>query len=466
MLIRKFLLTTTILVLSSLFLNACGAGTPTESQEITNTPDPTEPVSTPTQTSIPNLIDVSVDEVQGITIKAASAFVGSSRTAFNDLLAKFNTVTEWGIIVYLTEYNSYNTLFTEVSSSMDSSDQPDLVITLPEQILTWEPLAVMVELDPYLNDPRYGFSLAEVDDFLPIFWEMTGGQEKHITALPAEISASFLYYNQSWAHELGFNEAPSTFPQFRQQACAANEAFLIDNDLQNDGFGGWVVSTTPTSILAWMHAFDGGVMDSGNLVFSSDANKTALQSLKSLYDDHCAWISNEHNPYSSFTDRFALFITADLAELSNQKSSFELAGSNDEWTVLPFPGDHASLVAEGPSYSILATTPEQQLASWLFIRWMLSPENQVQWVTTGGLFPMQSSVIEALDNYRSSHPQWDQATSFMDDLTSQPLLSNWRQGKLVLGDAATFIFRTNQDTDQIKTILEQMDTTIQEMSKP
>jgi len=466
MLIRKILLTTTILVLSSLFLNACGAGTPTESQEITKTPNPTKPASTPTQTSIPNLIDISVDKLQGITIKAASAFVGSSRTAFNDLLAKFNTVNEWGILVYLTEYNSYNTLFAEVSSSMDTSDQPNLVITLPEQILTWDPLSVMVELDPYLNDPRYGFSHTERDDFLPIFWEMVGDQEKHITALPAEISASFLYYNQSWAHELGFYDAPSSFPQFRQQACAAKESNISDDDPLNDGKGGWVVDTTPTSILSWMHAFDGGVMDSGSLVFSSDANTTALQSLKTLYDDHCAWISNEHNPYSTFADRSALFITADLAELSNQKSTFEIAGSNDDWTVLPFPGDHAGLVAEGPSYSILATTPEQQLASWLFIRWMLSAENQVQWVTTSGLFPMQTSVIETLDNYRNSHPQWDQAVSFMDDLTTQPLLSNWRQGKLVLGDAATFIFRTNQDTDQIKAILEQMNTTIQELSEP
>jgi len=214
-----------------------------------------------------------------------------------------------------------------------------------------------------------------------------------------------------------------------------------------------------------MHAFDGGVMDSGNLVFSSQANTTTLQSLKTLYDDHCAWISTDHNPYTTFSDRSALFITADLSELNNQKSSFELAGSNDEWTVLPFPGDQTSLVAEGSSYSILATTPEQQLASWLFIRWMLSSENQVQWVRTSGLFPMQTSVIEALDNFRSSHPQWDKALNFMDDLTTQPLLSNWRQGKLILGDAANFIFRTNQDANQINSILEQMDTTIQELIK-
>ena len=382
------------------------------------------------------------------------------------MLAKFNTVNEWGIIVYPTEFDSYNTLFTEVTASLDSPDQPDLVITLPEQILTWEPLSVIVEMDPYFQDPRYGLSNAEVDDFLPIFWEMAGGQENNMIALPAEISAAFLYYNRSWAQELGFNDPPATFSQFRQQACAANQAYLADDDPLNDGYGGWVVSTTPTSILAWMHAFDGTVLDSGNLLISSEANTTALQSLKTLYDDHCAWLSNEHNPYSTFADRSALFITADLAELGNQKTAFELADNNDDWTVIPFPGDHTSLVAEGPSYSILSTTPQQQLASWLFIRWMLSAENQTDWVTTSGLLPMQASLTQSLDNYRITHPQWDQAVTLMDDLTIQPLVPGWRQGKLILGDAVTFIFRTNQDINQIESILEQMDTTIHELNNP
>ncbi|MFC2064434.1 hypothetical protein ACFLXB_05000, partial [Chloroflexota bacterium] len=203
---RKFLLILIILVLTSLLLNACGEGTPTENLEATKTSSPTKPAPTPTETPIPILIDVNVEDLQGITIQTASAFVGLSKSAFNNMLAKFNTVNEWGIIVYPTEFDSYNTLFTEVSASLDSPDQPDLVITLPEQILTWDPLSVIVDLDPYFQDPRYGLTNAEVDDFLPIFWDMAGGQENNMIALPAEISASFLYYNRSWAQELGFND--------------------------------------------------------------------------------------------------------------------------------------------------------------------------------------------------------------------------------------------------------------------
>src|SRR3990172_7383284 len=111
-----------ILIISSFILSACGSGTATGTITLTSTPSPTQPLPTATQTPLPDLIGVSLDEIQGITFRAASAFVGSSATAFNNLLAKFNTVNEWGITVYLDEYESYNTLFTEVSAALDSAE--------------------------------------------------------------------------------------------------------------------------------------------------------------------------------------------------------------------------------------------------------------------------------------------------------------------------------------------------------
>ena len=61
--------------------------------------------------------------------------------------------------------------------------------------------------------------------------------------IPAERSARFLLYDASWAHDLGFNSAPATADDFRQQACAAHAAMLKDQDRSNDGMGGWLVDT-------------------------------------------------------------------------------------------------------------------------------------------------------------------------------------------------------------------------------
>ena len=67
------------------------------------------------------------------------------------------------------------------------------------------------------------------------------------------------------------------------------------------------------------------------------------------------------------------------------------ADNADTWTVLGFPGpDQTGVVIYGSSYVVLKSTPQQQLASWLFVRWLLSPENQMKWVEVTGLFPLST----------------------------------------------------------------------------
>ena len=169
--------------------------------------------------------------------------------------------------------------------------------------------------------------------------------------------------------------------EFRQQACAANASFLKDADPKNDGYGGWIVDTDWQTTYSWLLAFGGGVADGSSYGLRTDPNLAALQFIKGLFDSHCAWLSTEPTPFDSFARRSALFISGDLAELPTEMESMKSLKNSDEWTVLPFPGPQASgLVAYGPSYTVLKSTPEKQLAAWLFARWLLSPESQAQWV--------------------------------------------------------------------------------------
>ena len=134
--------------------------------------------------------------------------------------------------------------------------------------------------------------------------------------LPAQRSARFLFYNQTWAHELGFSSPPATADEFRQQACAANASFRTDTSPQNDGYGGWIVDTNWQTTYSWLLAFGGGVVDGDSYAFRTDPNLAALQFLKGLYDDNCAWLSTEPTPFDSFARRSALFVSGDLAEVA------------------------------------------------------------------------------------------------------------------------------------------------------
>ena len=135
--------------------------------------------------------------------------------------------------------------------------------------------------------------------------------------------------------------------------------------------------------------------------------------------------------------------------------------NTDEWTLIPFPGSTARvLVAYGPSYSVLKSTPEKQLAAWLFARWLLSPENQAQWVDASALFPLGK-----LDHHRGAHPRSGRRRSrtcpWRRGCRSWPPGARsamyWRMGPMSF-------FKPTIPVDQIPSVLTEMDSTAKEIS--
>jgi ABC-type glycerol-3-phosphate transport system substrate-binding protein len=414
--------------------------------------------------------------LRGLNLQVWHAFSGGADKVFTDQVAQFNATNQWGITVTQVGYGDYPTLFDTVNSAIASGGTPDLVAALPEETLAWNSTGSVVDLTPYLGDPTWGLGNGGAADFPAVFWAQDTLAGKQL-GVPAERSARFLFYNTTWAHELGFANPPTTADEFQKQTCAANAFFRKDSDPQNDGYGGWIVDSDWQSIYSWMLAFGGGVVDgNGSYGFRTDPNLAALQFLKNLYDKNCAWLASDpnnpkaisHGPYfDQFAKRLALFVTGDLAEVQALKDALSLAKNTDEWTLLPFPGTTGSvLVTYGPSYTILKSTPEKDLAAWLFMRWLLSPENQSQWVTETGLFPLTHSVQDTLGDYRSISPQWAAAVGDLSMAQGIPQLASWRKVRYLLQDGADVIFQTNLPLDQIPSTLAEMDSMAKELGNP
>jgi len=232
----------------------------------------------------------------------------------------------------------------------------------------------------------------------------------------------------------------------------------------NDSKGGWVVDSHWQTDYSWLLAFGGGVSDGNVYGFSTDTNLASMQFLKKLTTDYCAWPSE--TPYDSFAARSALFISGDLAEAASAAESMQRLKNTDEWTMIPFPGPQGQVVITvyGPSYTLLKSTPETQLAAWLFARWMLSPENQAQWVEATGLFPLRTSLLDMIGPFRANLPQWDAAVSNLPLGQTTPQLSSWSKVRYVLEDGMTIIFQATTPMDQIPNELTDMDNMAEELS--
>ncbi len=458
-----------IALFSTLFIfSACTPSIPSETSTRTPPPNTTENASA-TNTPAPALSSLNVEKeaLRGVQVKLWHPWFGAEASLIDSQVAKFNTENEWGIVVSAESKTNYSELFSQTEAALQDATYPQIVIAFPEHALEWQDH--VVDLTPYVSDPLYGFNPSEISDFPTVIWDQDEVDGKRF-GVPAQRTARFILYNQSWARELGFISSPATSSEFEGQACAAHKALGSDGDPNNDPLGGWLIDTNAMTPLSWMIAFGGGIQEEKGYRFLTPGNIAAFKFVKILQQKNCAWVASPDLPAADrFASRQALFATASLEDLPDQARAFAAANSRDEWTVLKFPGDeHDALVIYGSSFIMFESDDVTQLASWLFIHWMLSAENQARWVQSTGLFPLGNSTMNMLADYSASHPQWKEAVKLLPEGANTPQLASWRLVKIMLEDGFRDMFDTIRHPDltdgQVPLILKQMDNTAQDLN--
>ena len=453
-----------ILLLISSFFSACASPPNT----ITQTPRPNSTQDLPaTPTPATSQLNVQVEALRGKQVQVWHPWFGAEASLFESQMAEFNTENEWGILVSAESKGNYSELFSLTDEALKDSSNPQIVIAFPEHALGWQ--EKVVDLNPYVNDPEYGLTASEISDFPSVIWSQDEVDGKRY-AVPAQRTARFILYNQSWARELGFDSPPATSAEFERQACSANRALGGDDNPDNNALGGWLIDTNAITPLSWMLAFDGGVQEEDGYRFLVPGNIDAFKFTKTLQQKSCAWVASpEFTAFDRFAARQALFATASLEELPEQSRAFTAASNTDDWTVLAFPGvEREALVVYGSSFIMFESDDVTQLASWLFMRWMLSAENQARWVQSTGLFPLRESTMNLLADYSADHPQWAAAVELLPEGELTPQLSSWRVVRIMLGDAFRDMFDTIRHPDltdgQVPLLLRQMEQTVEEIA--
>jgi multiple sugar transport system substrate-binding protein len=461
-----------IAVFFSLFiLSACRPANPVVLN--TRTPRPgTTPAAHASEANTPipaaSSLNVEKEALRGVQVNVWHPWFGAEASLFESQVAQFNTENEWGIIVSAESKGNYSEVFLQTDEALEESTYPQIVIAFPEHALKWQDH--VVDLAPYVSDPVYGWSPADVSDFPPVIWTQDELDGKRF-GVPAQRSARFLLYNQSWARELGFDSPPATPTEFEKQACAAHKALGTDADTTNDPLGGWLIDTHAMTPLSWMIAFGGGAQEGEGYRFLKPGNIAAFRFVKTLQQKSCAWVASpDLSVFDRFASRQALFATASIEDLPDQARAFSAANNTDEWTVLKFPGEeHDVLVVYGSSFIMFQSDDVTQLASWLFLRWILSPENQARWVQSTGLFPLRNSAMPLVSDYSASHPQWAEAVKLLSEAETTPQLASWRLVRVMLEDGFRDMFDTIRHPDltegQVPLILRQMDQTAEDLNQ-
>ncbi len=435
----------------------------------TGTPAPTRtPTAQPTATATPPAyLQVTENDLRGLQISFLHPWAGDTEEVIDLLVETFNRSNEWGFHVQARSAGGSGVLFQEIAA-MKPDNLPNLIAAPAEYLLSWQRSSpgMLVNLNDYVNHPEWGLNQDQVDDFLPAFWAQDVNGDSRL-GIPLLRDASLLLYNLSWAQELGFHRSPVTPEEFRQQACAAAQAMRSDRTTSNDGMGGWIVETRAATLWSWLRGFgaEPNAAGSQSYVFDTPEAAAAFTYLRGLVDDNCAWKSRQAAPYDYFANRQALFYSGVLEDTLIQAQTMDRLGKTDQWTVIPYPSldGEPVVVASGPSLAVTSASPEEQLAAWMFLRWLLTPEHLAELTEAAGGLPVTQSTIAEMQVFGAKLPQWRAGLTYREQAQTPPANAAWRNVRSLLEDAGYQALLPSVSLEQIPDVLGTLDEMIVEV---
>ena len=414
-----------VLMIASIMLGACAS--PTATPEATQAPpaatqaqvqatqaQPAATQAQPAATQPQQATDTWANvDPSGQTVVFWHPFTQDFDTEIKKIADDFNSTNQWGITVDTEYQGNYADTFNKMLGVLNTPDAPSLVVAYQNQAATYQLADSLVDMNPLVNSPKWGLSEADQKDFFPGFWQQdvfpSYGNAR--LGLPPNRSMEVMYYNMDWLKELGYDAPPTTPDQFKEMACKAVQQPFSKATAQ--GPMGYELSNDASRLASWTFAFGGDIFDynTSKFTYNSDGAQQAMAFLQDLFKSGCAtMVTESYGDQTDFGAGKLLFTVGSSAGLPYYKQAVD-AGGQFNWSVAAIPHTTPDPVMNiyGPSVSIPKTTPEQELAAWLFLKYYTSPDVQAEWAKVTQYFPVRSSVANGLADFFAANPSYKTA---------------------------------------------------------
>lgn len=372
--------------------------------------------------------------LDGVVVEFWHQHSGEREEELMAIVEDFNANNEYGIVVNASNQGGYGDIFQKVNLGLvgGGEELPQLVVAYQNQAATYELADGLVDMTPLVDSEMWGLTEEEKEDFFSGFYTAdifpTFGGER--LGFPPNRSMEVMYYNVEWLEELfeagviDFEGAPTTPEQFRAAACAAVENPFSAATGDTSASIGYQLSVDASRFASWTFAHGGDVFDyeAGQYTYNSPEAAEAMTFLQGLYADGCArGVEERFGDQTNFGNGVTLFTVGSSSGLPFYRSAIE-EGADFEWGVAPLPRvtEEPVMNLYGASVSIPVSTPEQELASWLFIKFYTSPDIQARWAQASNYFPVRQSVAEGLSDYFADNQQYESAFGLLGFAKTEP----------------------------------------------
>ena len=414
---------------------ACGP-----SAQPRQTPQPTalaasEP--TPTRTDMETL-DPSDSEVH-----LWHSMTGAKEQALLNIARGYERSNPYGIRVRV-EFHS--ALHKEILASVSAGTPPDIVVAPCQRVAEYAVAGWVVPLGEYVESARYGLTALERLDLQPTsLGGCLSASTNQALGLVFDTQMVVMYYNADWLRELGADSPPRTWEAFR---ALCNDARDMDA-----GTWGYSIPVDGSLLLNWILGLGGSPIDTNSrqALLDSPVSVASLSVLRDTVQDDCGFCLfgslSEGADWKSGEVLFSFGTTAELPGHAAEPPGFD-------WDIAPVP--HLTvepvLSAQGSTLGILRSTPRQQLAAWLLLKWLMRPLNDAQWVLASGSLPMLRSTryFPEIETYLEALPQFSTACDLLPYALPEPSLPEWPEIRALLAGAAEIICQ--QQIDPVKAL--------------
>ncbi len=331
----------------------------------------------------------STDSAQGDTITA--------------LVQQFNETNEYGITVEEIFQGSYGPIEDLMETAILSGELPNLVAGYANAAASWSNEGVVINVNDLINDATWGLGDDLMGGLNFTILDVNGDADSMRVAWANQYSASVLFVNLDMIERLGFERRPpANMQEFRDIACAAAES----------GINGYPIKGGSSEFESYVATFGGNIYNTqtGEYDLTTPEVIATLEFFQALHADGCAYFGAERffetADFARGENAFAISSTAGIPFV---QSDFETNEIDDEWVIAPVPGatdDLADTVQVFvPSQVILASTPEQIVATWEFVKFLAQQEQQLEWASNTGYFHTRNDLEGVLTEDVFSNPR-------------------------------------------------------------
>lgn len=453
------------LLIFSMVITAC-APPPPATEEAAPTQEEAAPTEAAPMEEAPT--EEAMMDLSGTTVQFWHVYgEGDPRNeTIQALVDDFNATNEYGITVEALDQGQYSDLEDKVNAGIQSGDLPQIAQAYTSALNNWDTVDLVVDLNQFVYDPDYGLSEDDLADIYPSVLDLGVTPDGARLAWPLSQSANVMVYNFTWAQELGFADAPTSPEELKTQLCAAAEANLTDDNPDNDGGTGMVWYPSASNFLSFLHAYGGTSLnaDGTGYDFNTPEAKAVALYINDLRDSGCTF-ETESYPNPEQAQRLALVTLSSNSGLPYYKGAFEDAGNTDDWGFLAFPGPDGGQGVDAftQTLGVLKSSPEQELASWLFIKYLTSPENQAKWVEASGYLPTHFTTEAMLADYVASNPIYATGLTLASLGQGEPeTYPAWASVRRALNDAAAQLYAATSE-EEVDAILAELNVTAAEL---